>query len=238
MLKLLITVITALGHSEEWAETNLEKVIWMLKCVPVEGDKETGRYPLRLVDGGVDEDMLKDTLERAFDLHKKAQQYGQKLRKVGLVNTEESWTTEDDEACTLLFCFLVRENSRRDKEMQGALWSFAKSKKSQSEMSKTALDETCDDDEEMQSQMRKKFDLLSKSLSTKKALLREAASTSWLEIHEIPWVSSDGSAEDKAIRQFRFLFMAYRPSCWWFELFEMMRKLMMVGADASLVPLT
>jgi len=64
------------------------------------------------------------------------------------------------------------------------------------------------------------------------ALVQEAEKVNWLRMQEAPWKSVIGSEdeEEKAIRNFGFIFTAYRPSCWWFELFEMTRKFMMVGA--------
>ena len=38
----------------------------------------------------------------------------------------------------------------------------------------------------------------------------------------------DSEEEKMAVERLGFLFLAYRPSVWWFEIVEMLRKLMMV----------
>jgi hypothetical protein len=256
-LKLLLTTA---GHSEEWTDANLNRVIWMLQSVPVEGDKETGRHPFSLAD--VDVDLLK----RGFDNHRKAQRYGQKLRtsrekEFNSLMTPASEADEEEASAvlTMLFCFLVRENFRREKEMQDAMGENldlvrevrdSKLRDSKQKEDKNKDDEKKEDkkkeakesdEEKILKHVRRELRCLDRALEkaskkgndsqvVKTALLQEAAQASWLRIQEAPWSTSEGVEEERAIRNFGFIFMAYRPSCWWFELFEMARKLIMVSA--------
>jgi len=239
-LKLLLTTA---GHSEAWAWENLDSVIWLLKCSV---KKPRGVNPavaqgqvrgFRLAD--VDEVALKEAIDQHRDVH----EYGKYLREVMRIGKGATLKYPANVAAELLLCFLVRERFQRTRKKENeAAGGLEKPIK----VVNVGTHDVVNMDDEME-YVRKEFERLRKIWGTGKgedldhnALLQEAARASWLHIQETPWKSVKGSEdeEEKAIRNFGFIFTAYRPSCWWFELFEMMRKLMMVGADASLVPLT
>eukprot|EP00961_Rhodomonas_salina_P159625 2149958-Rhodomonas_salina.1 len=50
-------------------------------------------------------------------------------------------------------------------------------------------------------------------------------------VQNIKW-DGKSALERKAIEDLGFLFLTYKPRCWWYELFELMRKLVIVGTLA------
>jgi hypothetical protein len=228
-LKLLLTTA---GHSEEWALNNLDSVIWLCKCaVKPEGLNPTPGQArgFRLAD--VDE----VTLAAAIEQHREVYVYGLYLREVIRIGKGATLKYPGKVAAELLLCFLMRERFQRTgkKEVEAA-GGVDKSDQGLKESTRGV-----EDGEEEMEYVRKEFERLRKASGgrggdglARNALLEEAANASWLRVQETPWKSVKGSddEEDKAIRNFGFIFTAYRPSCWWFELFEMVRKLMMVGA--------
>lgn len=229
-LKLLLTTA---GHSEEWALKNLESVIWLLKCaVELGGVNPTPGQArgFRLAD--VDE----VTLRGAIEQHREVHEYGQYLREAMRLGKGATLKYPGKVAAELLLCFLVREMFQRTgkKEIEAA-GGVDKPDEGMNEGTRDV-----EDSEEEMEYVRKEFEQLRKASGkgggdgfARNALLQEAAkASSWLQIQETPWKSVKGSEdeEEKAIRNFGFIFTTYRPSCWWFELFEMTRKFMMVGA--------
>jgi len=231
----------------------------MLQSMPVKDAKETGRHPFTLAD--VDADLL----ERCFDYHHKAQRYGRKLRtsrekEFDSLMTPASEADEEEASTvlTVLFCFLVRENFRREKEMQDAkgedlnlVREVKESDSKQNRRNSLPGEKGKQEDKEKEKKesdeaktlkhVRRELKGLDRAIEkasekendsqvVKTALLQEAAQANWLRIQEVPWSPSEGVEEERVIRNFGFIFMAYRPGCWWFELLEMARKLVMVSA--------
>jgi hypothetical protein len=226
-LKLLLTTA---GHSEEWTSKNLESVVWLLKCAfkPEGVDPTPGQEARGFSLAQVDEVTLKEAIEQ----HREVHEYGQYLREAMRIGKGATLKYPCQAAAELLLCFLVRERFQRTDKKE------TKAADEVHELMNEGARGVEDSEEEME-YVREEFERLRKASRGGKvggpdhdALLKEAARASWLHIQETPWKSVEGSEdeEEKAIRNFGFIFTAYRPSCWWFELFEMLRKFMMVSA--------
>jgi hypothetical protein len=219
-LKLLLTTA---GHSEEWVDKNLERVIWMLKCVKPGVVDGSSYRSLSLAD--VDQ----ATLQRAIDQHREVHDYGQYLRKAMRLGKGSTLKYPSRGAAEVLLCFLVRKKYQLEREEEEAAVEVKQPEEG------INAENVGDDEVKEMEYVREEFEKMGEISGDDvavDALLKEAANASRLRIEEMPWRSTKGSEdeEDKAIRNFGFIFTAYRPSCWWFELFEMVRKLMMVGS--------
>jgi hypothetical protein len=227
-LKMLLTTA---GHSEKWANKNLDRVIWLLKCVNLGGvdSSPAQSFSLANVNDAI--------LQRAVDQHRDVHDYGQYLREAMRHGKGSTLKYPSKGAAEVLLCFLVRkkfqlEEEEEEEEETGVEVGHAADEAISAEKPGSR------DYKEMEyvHEELKKLGEISGDDAVIDALLQEAAKARRLRIEEMPWKSTKGSEdeEDKAMRNFGFIFMAYRPSCWWFELFEMVRKLMMVGVRMGL----
>ena len=217
-------LLTTAGHSEKWVDKNLKRVMWMLKCVKPGGVDLSSESDRCVSIATVDE----VTLQRAIDQHREVHDYGQYLREAMRHGKGSAFKYPRRGAAEVLLCFLVRRKYQLEKEEKAALGV---------EQPDEGIDtgDAGDDESKEMEYVREEFERMGEISSDDvavDALLQEAAKARRLKIEEMPWKSTKDSEDDeeKAIRNFGFIFTAYRPSCWWFELFEMVRKLMMVGA--------
>jgi hypothetical protein len=218
-LKLLLTTA---GHTEKWVDKNIERVVWMLNCVKPGGVGPSSYGSLSLAN--VDE----ATLQRVIDQHREVHDYGQYLREAMRHGKGSTLKYPSRAAAEVLLCFLVRKKYQLEREEEAAVVV------EQPDEGINAVNSGDNERKEME-YVREEFEKMGEISGDDvavDALLKEAAKASRLRVEEMPWKSTKGSEdeEDKAIRNFGFIFTAYRPSCWWFELFEMVRKLMMVGS--------
>lgn len=222
-LKLLLTTA---GHSEKWVNKNLDRVIWLLKCANLGGMDHSPAQSFSLAN------VNDATLQRAVDRHRDVHDYGQYLRDAMRHGKGSTFKYPSRGTAELLLCFLVCKRFQLEEEEEEEEIAVQVGHAADEAISaEKPGGRDCKEMEYVHEEL-KKLGEISGDDALVDALLQEAAKARRLRIDEMPWKSTKGSEdeEDKAIRNFGFIFMAYRPRCWWFELFEMVRKLMMVSA--------